>query len=257
MIKFFRKIRQNLLSEGKTGKYFKYAIGEIILVVIGILIALQINNWNEVRKTNTNQLKYLTLLKKEAESNIANIDLEMVRIKKMKEAQKEIFRLIDNAKDTLTEQYISQTFFSALSSFASFNYENSVLAEIKNSGELKNIKNNSLRLSLIELEPNIGRLKIQENALNILQKKILEYVNLNGDLRLILENTGYNQQLGIGKATAKSNGNKSLLNDDYFKNKVNEYMVVTFNLSEELYPRQKNQFIDVVNKINKEISHKK
>ena len=50
MIKFFRKIRQNLLSEGKTGKYFKYAIGEIILVVIGILIALQINNWNEGRK---------------------------------------------------------------------------------------------------------------------------------------------------------------------------------------------------------------
>lgn len=49
MIKFFRKIRQNLLSQGKTGKYFKYAIGEIILVVIGILIALQINNWNNER----------------------------------------------------------------------------------------------------------------------------------------------------------------------------------------------------------------
>ena len=50
MIKFFRKIRLNLLTENKTGKYFKYAIGEIILVVIGILIALQINNWNENRK---------------------------------------------------------------------------------------------------------------------------------------------------------------------------------------------------------------
>ena len=50
MIKFFRKIRYNLMSENKTGKYLKYAIGEIILVVIGILIALQINNWNEKRK---------------------------------------------------------------------------------------------------------------------------------------------------------------------------------------------------------------
>jgi len=49
MIKFFRKIRQNLLMENKTSKYFKYAIGEILLVVIGILIALQINNWNEKR----------------------------------------------------------------------------------------------------------------------------------------------------------------------------------------------------------------
>jgi hypothetical protein len=53
MIKFFRKIRQNLLMENKTGKYFKYAIGEIVLVVIGILIALQINNWNENRKEKT------------------------------------------------------------------------------------------------------------------------------------------------------------------------------------------------------------
>ena len=50
MIKFFRKIRQNLLSENKFSKYLIYAIGEIILVVIGILIALQINNWNESEK---------------------------------------------------------------------------------------------------------------------------------------------------------------------------------------------------------------
>lgn len=50
MLKFFRKIRQTLIMENKTGKYLKYAIGEIILVVIGILIALSINNWNENRK---------------------------------------------------------------------------------------------------------------------------------------------------------------------------------------------------------------
>lgn len=49
MLKFFRRIRYNLMDTGKTTKYFKYAIGEILLVVIGILIALQINNWNEKR----------------------------------------------------------------------------------------------------------------------------------------------------------------------------------------------------------------
>ena len=59
MIKIFRKIRQNLLLDGKTGKYFKYAIGEILLVVIGILIALNINNWNEQKK---NEAKIVNIL---------------------------------------------------------------------------------------------------------------------------------------------------------------------------------------------------
>ena len=59
MIKFFRKIRQNLIMENKTSKYLKYAIGEIVLVVFGILIALQINNWNEDRKLKNEELKIL------------------------------------------------------------------------------------------------------------------------------------------------------------------------------------------------------
>jgi len=59
MIKFFRKIRQNLLMENKTGKYLKYAIGEIILVMIGILLALQINNWNEIQKMNKSEHRFL------------------------------------------------------------------------------------------------------------------------------------------------------------------------------------------------------
>ena len=59
MIKLFRTIRQNLLNEGKTSRYLKYAIGEIILVVIGILIALQINNWNIKRLNLEKETKYL------------------------------------------------------------------------------------------------------------------------------------------------------------------------------------------------------
>lgn len=67
MIKFFRKIRYKLMNENKTGssaetsvkagKYLKYAIGEIILVMIGILLALQVNNWNEARKANESEIK--------------------------------------------------------------------------------------------------------------------------------------------------------------------------------------------------------
>jgi len=74
MIKFFRKIRKNLLNEGKTSKYLKYAIGEILLVVIGILIALQINTWNQER-----------LVKQEIKTNLINLssaikqDLELLK----------------------------------------------------------------------------------------------------------------------------------------------------------------------------------
>lgn len=73
MLKFFKKVRQNLLSEGKTGKYLKYAIGEIILVVIGILIALSINNWNERRK---NDLKESLLIK----NIIEDLNLDSIQI---------------------------------------------------------------------------------------------------------------------------------------------------------------------------------
>ena len=74
MIKFFRKIRQNLLSEGKTGKYLKYAAGEIVLVVIGILIALAINNWNQRRINEEKQQDYLIGIKNDLEKQIASFN---------------------------------------------------------------------------------------------------------------------------------------------------------------------------------------
>ena len=73
MIKFFRKIRQNLLMENKTSKYFKYAIGEIILVVIGILIALQINNWNENRKEKDSLNTIYNIVVSDLKSDIKTI----------------------------------------------------------------------------------------------------------------------------------------------------------------------------------------
>lgn len=83
MIKFFRKIRQQLLSNNKFNKYLLYAIGEIILVVIGILIALQINNWNEERKENAKLKIVLTAVYKDlvADSLAIHKDLKMVNLR--------------------------------------------------------------------------------------------------------------------------------------------------------------------------------
>lgn len=74
MIKFFRKIRQKLLSEGNTGKYLKYAFGEILLVMIGILLALQVNNWNEERKNNRIRKSYLENLKVDLKKDLENLE---------------------------------------------------------------------------------------------------------------------------------------------------------------------------------------
>jgi hypothetical protein len=60
MINFFRKIRRKLADDNKPSKYARYAIGEIVLVVIGILIALSINNWNEQRKNNDLEREFNT-----------------------------------------------------------------------------------------------------------------------------------------------------------------------------------------------------
>ena len=78
MFRFFRRIRFKLLNENKAGTYFKYALGEIALVVIGILIALQINNWNQNKKDNKALNEYLVKIK--AHTNEDLIQLEQITI---------------------------------------------------------------------------------------------------------------------------------------------------------------------------------
>ena len=74
MIKFFRKIRQNLLAHGKTATYFKYAIGEIVLVVIGILIAIQLNIWQTEANENVKVMQYLNGLNSDLQQDYQRMD---------------------------------------------------------------------------------------------------------------------------------------------------------------------------------------
>ena len=78
MIKFFRKIRQNMIKENKASKYLLYAIGEIILVVIGILIALQINNANENRKITETKKEYYRQILLDLDKEIDNINTRII-----------------------------------------------------------------------------------------------------------------------------------------------------------------------------------
>ena len=101
MIKFFRKIRQNLLSEGKTGKYLKYAIGEILLVVVGILIALQINNWNEERKLKAIADAYIERLINDIVADTTSIHTSLSIRRKTIENIEAYFEYYDTTKASL------------------------------------------------------------------------------------------------------------------------------------------------------------
>jgi len=83
MIKIFRKIRQQMLKENKTARYFKYAFGEIVLVVIGIVIALQLNTWNENRKASNEETKILYALQADFKVSQTRIEETIIQQKRV------------------------------------------------------------------------------------------------------------------------------------------------------------------------------
>ncbi len=160
MIKIFRTIRQKLLAESRFNRYMIYAIGEILLVVIGILIALQINNWNEARKTRVNEINYLKNLKadliKELENNVS---FETFRFGK---ASSSSFLLntpcpktIAEAK-TYTDQYVSVFMWDT------YVPNNNTFLELLSSGNLSLISNDSIKNDLLQLDKQYARIATVE-----------------------------------------------------------------------------------------------
>ena len=114
MIKFFRRIRQKLIEEKKIGNYLKYAIGEILLVVIGILIALQINNWNEHRKDRITERKLLIELNENLVINAARLKSDMQKELTSISSIEFVLNHLDNRRpyhDSL-DVYFNSAFFS-------------------------------------------------------------------------------------------------------------------------------------------------
>tara|TARA_R100001369_G_C3295605_1_gene164760 strand:+ start:42 stop:791 length:750 start_codon:yes stop_codon:yes gene_type:complete len=149
MIKFFRKIRYDLMEKNKTGKYLKYAIGEIVLVVIGILIALQINQWNENRKEN-NALKTLTEnLNNEFQKNLKELDIDLSRVKNAITASNTLLSYTGTKNVEVDNIIIDSLIYYAVSN-PTWNPSSYVLNDIKNSGKLSTLKNENLKLFLYD-----------------------------------------------------------------------------------------------------------
>jgi len=143
MIKFFRHIRQSLIMKNQTNKYFKYAIGEIVLVVIGILIALQINNWNENRKDRIQEQVVLNQLLSDFESNLKQLDQKIEVRYNMMAGAKKILALIDEPNlrhiDTLDRH---------LATCMAYTTFDPIEIALSGSGDLNLISDNSLKKAL-------------------------------------------------------------------------------------------------------------
>jgi uncharacterized membrane protein YgaE (UPF0421/DUF939 family) len=172
MIKFFRKIRQNLLMENKTGKYFKYAIGEIVLVVIGILIALQINNWNENIKKLQQEKIYYCKIKEDLESDKINIKRSLESLNERISSAK---RALNNLYDGANKSVILEDYLSAIRSIK-FSPSKLAIQDIVSSGKLENFKNANLKDAIIQhytdLDGALNRIVANNNDVG---KYIYEY----------------------------------------------------------------------------------
>ena len=251
MIKFFRKIRQRLLTENKFSKYLLYAIGEILLVVIGILIALSINNWNENRKTQDTQEKYLLLLKEEALKNIYAIENAKGEVKLTIEGQWELLKLIDGNQDTISEKYLSKLFLKTVVFSTRFNYENSVLTELKTSGELKNISNDSIRNNLIAIEPLVVHAKRQEQDIREDFEKSGQIINEKGNRITILSDN----DLMRGYKPNNRTSNIPILKIREFENHLINYFGTCYGLVNIHFPRLESHLKTPVALIDKELEN--
>ncbi|SDB31721.1 hypothetical protein SAMN03097699_0671 [Flavobacteriaceae bacterium MAR_2010_188] len=154
MIKFFRKIRKRLLTESKFSKYLLYAIGEILLVVIGILIALSINNWNEQRKDILQEQKILLQLKSDFNKNLEQLDVKISMRSDILQASIKLLGYIDNPEFVEFDSIIQQLSF--LITDPTFDPIRDNLIE---SGNLHLIRHDSLRLKLTNWSTDVYQLQ--------------------------------------------------------------------------------------------------
>jgi len=161
MIKLFRNIRQNLIMENKTGKYLKYAIGEIILVMVGILLALQVNTWNDNKKNTKQEREILRQLKTEYTSNLEQIKS---KISLRNDVIKSCIRLLtyihdrpENVTTDSVDYHLSRVIMRP-----TFDPQLGVSNELINSGNLYLLSSSKLRNSISSYPSFLEELREEE-----------------------------------------------------------------------------------------------
>lgn len=150
MIKFFRHIRQDMIKENRVSQYLLYAIGEIVLVVIGILIALQINNWNEMRKQRVQEHKFLTSLKADLMVDLESLDAIMAE--RTSKVNCSNMLMHPQAMDTPRQVWAVDSLIGRVMGWVRFVPRTNTMEELISSGNLNIISNDSIKFLLLTLK---------------------------------------------------------------------------------------------------------
>lgn len=241
MIKFFRKIRQKLLTKNKFNQYFLYALGEIILVVIGILIALQINNWNEQKNNAQSELNYYHRILDDFELDRQLIAQASEKADRRINTSKEL--LLELASGAKSKAYLLNKFLLATRGDV-FVVRNVTFKDLVSSGNLNLLSDVGMKNSLIQYYSDLENVQTQmkENRDENL-KNIFEMFNGSSEFSGLQELEYVNQILGAEIL-------ETLEQVDWTKDKDSPYykkfqMELVFNIS--MADREKQHLITISN----------
>lgn len=224
-MKLFRRIRQSLLSENKTAKYLKYALGEIILVVLGILIALQINNANQNSKERSIEQEYLASLKEEFNHNLLEIDRVMKSNSFNRNNAVELSNLMGPDNPSITEEEFAELAMNLSNWEVQYRPNQAVLDEIISSGKLSIFSNDSLKFTLSSYNGKLYKVKFQEEEHSEIRMNIIDIMDKYGNGKKLLIGEQW-ESFGIGKSKFEL-GNLHLLKSLELENQLVEFILTS------------------------------
>ncbi|MBR9921739.1 MAG: hypothetical protein GYB31_12945 [Bacteroidetes bacterium] len=254
MLKIFRKVRQKFIAERKFSNYLLYALGEIILVVAGILIALAINNANENRVLRQKEQVYLAGLQNEFETSRQKL-AELIRVNRESyEAASSIVESIDS-KTTPDEADFSSLLYKTLAYDISFNPNNSLLLEMISSGSLKDINNTRLRAGLTNWVSTINDIAKQEGELGQQREKLIEIISSeNYSIRTIFDQSGLSENQMYLARKEDPVSNLELLDNQAFENEILLFILTSISTEKAHYNPLMKDMDQILQMISSEIT---